>query len=135
MPCHDDRDSYESRCGEQSKEIKELEQRNDKLARMLCGLCSRIEALCEANKVEADYGSDRPIREALSMLIPDGMELKHWWIEHKKFDAKRRKEEHARGIAKIQAYRAELVKKARIKAALDKLTPEEKELLGIPKGL
>jgi len=108
MPCRDDRDSYAAGRHCDQQEISDLTKRNDELAQMLCGLCTRI----EHGTISGLY------------LISDDKALNKWWTDHKKFDAERLKKE-----------RAERVQQHRKMQALSKLSPEERELLGLPKGL
>lgn len=49
-------------------EIKRLKDRNDQLAKLLCGLCRRIE---QADSLE---------------LIGADTSLMKWWFEHREFD-------------------------------------------------
>jgi hypothetical protein len=81
--------------------------RANMLARMLCGLCARVEA----------YEAEQTCPPE---LISFDTELAKWWVNHKESDARRREQEGAkRRDARDRAW------------AMNKLTPRERELLGI----
>ena len=79
----------------------------DKLARLLCGVLKELEA---TDPHRAD------------MVVNDVPGVKDWWIEHQRADAA-----EAARLAQIKA------EKAAKKAALKKLTPAERKLLGVTK--
>ena len=79
----------------------------DKLAKLLCGTLTKLEQL------------DEQIAARVFAAVPG---LETWWTEHQKADAA----EQAR-LAKIKA------ENAAKKAALKKLTPAERKLLGVGK--
>jgi hypothetical protein len=75
MPCTDGGDDYKFEA--QDEELERLQERCDKLARMLCRLCKRI---------ERGYPHD-----SFGALIATDRELRTWWASHKKLDRKRRR--------------------------------------------
>lgn len=79
----------------------------DKLAKLLCATLKRLEAADE---------------HVAWLVFNDVPGLEEWWAEHQKADA-----EEAARLAKIKA------DKAAKKAALKKLTPAERKLLGVGK--
>jgi len=79
----------------------------DKLAKLLCGTLTRLQAAEPALTYEE---------------LLEWPELREWWTEHQRADAA----EQAR-LAKIKA------ENAAKKAALKKLTPAERKLLGVGK--
>ena len=103
MPCM----SYDTNWASSSSDsdIKRLKKEADKLARIAC------EALTELEKAgKADF------------LILKNDELREWWEAHKEADRKEK--------ARV----AEQERRERVKReALDRLTDEEKELLGLKK--
>ena len=97
MPCrYEESDAEKAASAAESEKVRN--RKLDKLTRMLCWLC---------NRVENDLG--------LTTLIRQNDELDKWWTSHKKSDAKK-------AALEIQSKR---------KVALDKLTPEERTLLGV----
>lgn len=87
MPCYDGRDDgrasivedvRNSTRRESQAEITRLKNRNDKLARMLCGLCNILRI--------AGQNRDRYPQS----YINDVEELAEWWKEHQEFDRKRK---------------------------------------------
>lgn len=93
MPCRDDYAAAEY-AADQTRKI-------DRLAEMLCGLCTRVEA------VDSD-------------LIQEDKKLAKWWETHKRRDA-----EHKARVAEEKR-----VKKLK-RAALAKLSDEEVAALGL----
>lgn len=105
MPCQ----SYDSRWDDydsNSDKIRELKKQADMLARIACKALQELE--------------DNKISEVL--LLKDD-EVREWWAKHKEADRKARE-------AKAEQRRRAQVKKA----ALSKLSDEEKELLGLDKA-
>lgn len=106
MPCNDGGppsyyDAYEDQ-----------RRRSDKLARMLCGLCGRIDALvAEGNIISMDD---------IAHLINKDEKLAEWWVKHQEQDAKR-----------LAAEKAKKRKQRVRRDALKKLTAEEIEALGL----
>lgn len=99
MPCSD---GGWSRSVDDS-EIRSLEKRNDKLARIACAAMTAL----EANGIE-------------DFILLENDEVREWWAEHKEFDRKRReKEAERKRLAQIR------------QDALAKLSPEERKVLGI----
>lgn len=90
-------------------ENRQLRERNELLAQMLCELCGCLE------NNDDDY------------YICSSEKLSKWWNEHKILDAHRRKEELA--VIAREKKEEELKKKRDI--VLNKLTKEERELLGL----
>lgn len=74
----------------------------DKLTRLLCGLCDRIE----------EYSTDAPL--TAKHLLESSPELAEWWQKHKAADARERRR------VEEEAARQKL---------LDSLTPEQRALL------
>lgn len=104
MPCRD----YESDAwgnSSSTRETAKLKNQADKLARFACAAMDEL----EANGIA-------------EVLLLKNDELRAWWVEHKEADRK----EKARA-AELQ--RREAVKQE----ALNKLSDEEKELLGLKK--
>ena len=102
MPCRDYDDDYRVR-----ETLDENDRRNkvklDKVTRLLCEALKKV----EGTAIETE-------------VLLKGGELAEWWVEHKKQDAKR------------LAAEAEKRRKTRVKrAALKKLTKEERQLLGL----
>jgi hypothetical protein len=86
-------------------EASENRRKLDKVTAMLCGVMRRL---------ETGYP------EHCTRLTESIVGLDEWWTEHKRIDAERAKRE------------AELARQQEMKkAALDKLTDEEKRALGI----
>lgn len=81
MPCYDSRDDLirSSIVEDCNKREKLLKDRNDHLARMLCGLCTILE--------RAGQNRDRYPQS----YIRDVKDLPEWWEKHKEFDRKRDK--------------------------------------------
>lgn len=107
MPCRDyESDSWSSI--DNSRELAQLKKQADKLARIACKAMTALE---ESGK--EDF-----------LLLGDD-EVREWWMAHKEADRK----EKAR-VAELQ--RREAIRQE----ALNKLSDEEKELLGLkkPKG-
>lgn len=109
MPCRDDRDSCYScsSCPDYRQEIKSLTARNDELADMLCYTLTKIE------------GMDR-----LDILSD---QTRGWWEEHKLADKARLKAE----AEKKRRAKAEKEKRKRKQELLDKMSPEDRRLLGL----
>lgn len=101
MPCQ----SYETSWADDSsnREVKKLKKEADKLARIACAALNELE--------------ENGIAEVL-LLKND--ELREWWAAHKEADRKERERV------------AEIERKERVRQeALDRLSAEEKELLGL----
>ena len=101
MPCQ----SYESSWANDSSssEVRRLKKEADKLARIACAALTELERVGKAE-----------------FLVLKNEELRDWWEAHKEADRKE------------QARVAELERRERVKKeALDRLTQEEKELLGL----
>lgn len=102
MPCQSYDNSWDSGDDDRRK-IRELKKQADMLARIACKALEEL----EKNEVE-------------DMLLLADDEVRTWWAKHKEDDRKE------------QARQAEIERKARIKQeALDRLSDEEKELLGL----
>jgi len=101
MPCQ----SYESNWAHDSndRDVKRLKAEADKLARIACAAMSELEKMGKED-----------------FLILKNEEVGQWWAAHKEADRKERER-----VAEKE--RRERVKKE----ALDRLTDEEKELLGL----
>ena len=80
-----------------------LKKQNDRLARIACAAMTELES-----QGKADF------------LLLKNDELRAWWGKHKEADRKRMEDEAAK--AKLEAFK---------KAALDKLTDEERAVLGL----
>ena len=108
MPCrsYDDEPSYSS------SGSRETQNKMDMLARMACRALTALETINVS-------GNDPVINEVLT-----DSEIKVWWPKHKAADAA--EQERKRKVAEAAA---DLVKAK--KAALAKLTKEEKKILGI----
>lgn len=105
MPCYDDRDNDRS-------QMAKLQVRNEKLTSMLCMVLSTLED-------ENELGHFLELFNYNEAGIPRKY-LVDWWEQHKEDD--RRRKEYERAQRELQDKK---------KAALDKLTPEERHLLGI----
>lgn len=99
MPCSD----YETNTRVEYRENPEIKYRLDKVTRLLCGLCRKLEG-----------------HELFKHILKDNKELNTWWIEHQEQDRK-------------EAIRLAEIKRKKIlkKNALAKLTPEERKLLNL----
>jgi hypothetical protein len=104
MPCNSD-------YPRENLEEKRLREELDKVTRYLCAVLTDLEDEVQDGNNEIDP------RAFLQSLSPD---LRIWWKKHKKWDAKRRAQEAE-----------EKRKKELRKAALAKLTDEERVLLGL----
>jgi len=83
--------------------IRDLEKRNDKLARIACAAMTAL----EENGIE-------------DFVLLQNEEVREWWTEHKEFDRQRRaKQAERERIAQVK------------KDALAKLSAEERKILGI----
>lgn len=91
----------------EGEEHERTRRRLHAVTRLLCGLCERIETNPNATVKAA-------------RLIDADPKLRAWWEEHQKADRKREKEEAA-----------ERRRAAGRKAALAKLSPAERKLLGV----
>ena len=80
----------------------ETMKRLDKVTRLLCGLCKTLTQSGLSKHIEADR------------------ELFKWWFDHQEVDRRRK-----------EAEEKEAEKNRKLRVALDKLTDEEKKLLGI----
>jgi len=96
MPCTDGGPNY--------SDNPETTRRLNKVTRMLCSLCRRI------NKSGRDT------------LITQDAELTAWWSDHQEMDRKRE-----------AAQRAERAKRQERRAVLAKLSPKDKRILGLDK--
>lgn len=100
MPCSD---GGWDRGADQTREIIDLERRNDKLARIACAVMTALE----------ENGQE-------DFILLQNEEVREWWAEHKEFDRQRRaKEAERKRIAQVK------------KEALAKLSAEERKVLGI----
>jgi hypothetical protein len=104
MPCKSYDDDWRSHDFDDDK-IRELKKQADMLARIACKALDEL----EANKIE-------------DLLLLRNDEVRTWWMKHKEDDRK------AREAREAQERRASIRK-----AALAKLSKEEKEVLGIAK--
>ena len=104
MPCQSYDSSWDSGDDDRRK-IRELKKQADMLARIACKALGEL----ENNKIE-------------DLLLLRDEEVRTWWAKHKEDDRKAREAREARE-------RRAAIKKA----ALAKLSEEEKELLGIAK--
>ncbi len=105
MPCQSYDDNWRSYDSDRDK-INELKKQADMLARIACKALAEL----EDNKIE-------------DMLLLRDDEVREWWAKHKEDD---RKAKEARESRERRA--------AIKKAALSKLSEEEKEVLGIAKA-
>jgi len=103
MPCQSYDSSWDN--GSDERKIRELKKQADMLARIACKALAEL----ENNKIE-------------DMLLLKDDEVRTWWAKHKEDDRKAREAREARE-------RRASIKKA----ALAKLSEEEKELLGLKK--
>ena len=101
MPCQSYDNSWDD--GSDARRIRELKKQADMLARIACKAMTEL----ERNEIE-------------DLLILKDDEVRTWWTKHKEDDARE------------QARLAEIERKARVKQeALDRLSDEEKEVLGL----
>lgn len=105
MPCQSYDDNWRSYDSDRDK-INELKKQADMLARIACKALTEL----EDNKIE-------------DMLLLRDDEVREWWLKHKEDDRK------ARDAREAKERRAAIKK-----AALSKLSEEEKEVLGIAKA-
>jgi len=103
MPCQSYDSSWDN--GSDERKIRELKKQADMLARIACKALAEL----ENNKIE-------------DMLLLKDDEVRTWWAKHKEDDRKAREAREARE-------RRASIKKA----AMAKLSEEEKEVLGITK--
>jgi hypothetical protein len=103
MPCQSYDSSWDD--GSDARKIRELKKQSDMLARIACKALTEL----ENNKIE-------------DLLLLRDDEVRVWWAQHKEDDRK------AREAREIKERRA-----AMKKAALAKLSEEEKSLLGLSK--
>ena len=120
MPCRDYYSEGEELRMEQQATAK-LKKQNDKLTRMLCAITTTIEEegelfhfLTLTNWKESGVTED---------------EYREWWRRHKIEDAKRKEREREDRERMLD----EMVKEQKRKDALEKLTDEERKLLGVKK--
>jgi hypothetical protein len=118
MPCSDwGREPDPDVLAERSAKVQEQKQRLDRMTRMLCGICRRVQ-----------HGVDEATEAA---LIESDLELAAWWREHQEIDRQRLVEE-ARGAAQLKARIIQEEKDAAERAkALRMLTPRQRKLLGL----
>lgn len=114
MPC---RDYYptEDYTGPLRTKIDEQKRRLDNYAKMLCGLCGKIERTSGISTYTIDS-------------VPG---LRDWWEDHKEQDRKRILKEREEEIKREAKRNAKLEKERLKKLALSKLTDEERNALGI----
>ena len=105
MPCM----SYDTNWAHSSSDsdVRRLKKEADKLARIACAAMTELEKMGKED-----------------FLILKNEEVGHWWAAHKEADRKERER-----VAELE--RRERLKKE----ALDRLTDEEKELLGLKKPI
>lgn len=123
MPCYDGGPSYDDSALVKARaSLAAQKKRLDNYARLLCFVCEYLPH-DELNK--------------LFRVLPDkehgnaGADLKAWWEEHQEFD-RMRKEKEAKEKATKDALLKEEARKAKLKTeALRKLSPEERQLLGL----
>ena len=108
MPCMSyDTNWASERTSVSMRDLKNLKEEADKLARIACL------ALTELEKVDPESG-----------VLTFPSELTRWWSAHKKADEAR--------IEKEQKEKAKIAEQKRLrKAALAKLTPEERAAFGL----
>lgn len=102
MPCSDGAGPLYDR-----SEAKELHDRNDKLAQMLCGICTIID----------DYHTNNKLKTYIILNVPG---IAKWWIKHKKQDA-----------CRLAMEQEKQVQENIRKSALAKLSNEERRVLGL----
>ena len=101
MPCQSYDEDWDR--GSNERKIRELKKQADMLARIACKAMAEL----ERNEIE-------------DLLILKDDEVRTWWKKHKEDDARE------------QARLAEIERKKRVRQeALDRLSDEEKELLGL----
>lgn len=105
MPCQSYDSSWDQHDSDRDK-IRELKKQADMLARIACKALQEL----EDNKIE-------------DMILLRDDEVREWWQKHKEDDRKAR-----------EAREAKERRAAIKKAALSKLSEEEKEVLGIAKA-
>lgn len=111
MPCRDYySDNEYTSSPESSWQYRELKARADMLARIACKALTELET-----------------NEIAEVLLLKDDEVREWWTQHKEAD--RKEAERVRKEAARKAKAAE--DKRKKKELLDRLTPEEKRLLGI----
>jgi hypothetical protein len=101
--------SYDTNWAHSSSDsdVRRLKKEADKLARIACAAMTELEKMGKED-----------------FLILKNEEVGHWWASHKEADRKERER-----VAELE--RRERLKKE----ALDRLTDEEKELLGLKKPI
>lgn len=117
MPCYDDRsDSSPRDCSGEIALARAEFRHNSDVAEMLCKVLTDFEA--EQRYLKERGTSRDPYPETVQQKY--GADIAQWWQEHKKRDA---------AIAQEEARKKELRDKRR--AAVAKLTAEERRLLGL----
>jgi len=117
MPCR----SYDDSPGYGSSGSRETQDKMDMLARMACRALTALETINEV--AGNDVKNTVDIGATINAVLNDS-EVAVWWPKHKAADAA--EQERKRKIAEAKTNLA----KAK-KAALAKLTKEEKKILGI----
>lgn len=107
MPCLSYEDDSRTGSPTQSWQYKELKANNDKLARIACKALFELERVCGSHDLK---------------LVEDDQEVAEWWTAHKEADRKAME-------ARLRKAHEAVVRKQ----ALDKLSDEEKKILGITK--
>lgn len=113
MPCHDSGPSYTY-----SQEVGTLEKKLKLTEAMLCAVLAAINSKVMFAQIMAIVDENEEIGTTDAGI--SSAEIRSWWMKHQKADQARREAEAKQ--------RRELETR---KAALAKLTPEEKKLLGL----
>lgn len=98
---------------------KELKKRLDKVTRLLCYLCGKVENIGPISRLNA------------AKLIKDNDELNAWWQDHKEQDRKAREEELRKQRERDKQEVAKQLKESLRKSGISKLSKAEKEALGL----
>lgn len=117
MPCYDDRGREESY--EATRELKLTNKKLEKIEAMLCMVLTTLEEENELGHFKElfNYKESGVSREELML----------WWREHREADAKRRREEYEAA----EKARKKAEREAERQKVLEKLSPEERKLLGV----
>jgi hypothetical protein len=94
-----------------------LKRELDLATRLLCEVCTRLERASTSFKLAGDLLEDQ--------------ELAEWWKTHKAADERRRAREARKKQEAAEKRKAKRARKKARESALEKLTAEEREALGL----
>lgn len=116
MPCRDyDYEASYAASTAHKRQINDMKKGLNNLTRMLCGVLHTV----DESKMQTIYKQVGGLQE--------------WWERHQRLDAEREAKERAAAARKAAAKQAKRENEILRKNALNKLTPEEQNALGIAK--